>query len=267
MSFTLWFRDKDFRVPLPLGVIGPRANRGLVMRHPLLVRAMLGSAGLAACIGLLSGVAKAAEGAAARVPSSMTTTTMGAIAPNVFGTLTVPMKADRYVDDWERARRDDSADPRMQQLIAPAMGMTPLQQVFYIQAAVYKRIHWMSDATEYGQHDYWASAAETLENGAGDMEDRAILKMQALHTLGFPTRDLYLTMGRDSVGGPMTVLMVRLGSEYYILDDNPGAPFTTEHRPEFKPQFTWGFGGSWIHGYSVFARAQTAVSRVMPVRR
>ena len=239
------------------------------MGHPLLVRAVLGSAGLAACIGFLSGIAKAADGvvANARVPSSMTTGTMGAIAPNVFGTLTVPMRAARYVDDWERARRDDSTDPRMRELIAPAMGMTPQQQIFYIQAAVYRRIHWMSDATEYGQHDYWASAPETLENGAGDMEDRAILKMQALHTLGFSTRDLYLTMGRDAVGGPVTVLMVRLGNEYYILDDNPGAPYTTEHRPEFKPQFTFGFGGSWIHGYPVLARAQSAISRVIPVRR
>jgi predicted transglutaminase-like cysteine proteinase len=235
------------------------------MQHPLLVRAMLGSAGLAACIGLLSGVAKAAEGAAARVP--MTSGRIGAVAPNVFGTLTVPMKVARYADDWERARRDDSSDPRMRELIAPAAGMAPEQQIFYVQAAVYRRIHWMSDATEYGQHDYWASAAETLQNGAGDMEDRAILKMQALRALGFSTRDLYLTMGRDAVGGPITVLMVRLGGRYYILDDNPGRPYTTDRRPEFKPQFTFGYGGSWIHGYPVLARAQSSRSRVLPVRR
>src|SRR6476659_9531701 len=102
MPFTLRFRNGDLRVPLAPGEIGPSANRGIPMGHPLLVRAVLGSAGLAACIGLLSGVAKAADGAAAnvRIPSSMTTGTMGAIAPNVFGTLTVPMRADRYVDDW-----------------------------------------------------------------------------------------------------------------------------------------------------------------------
>ena len=239
------------------------------MQHPLLVRALLGSAGLAACIGLLSGVAKAAEGAASvRVqPAIATAGSLRAVPPNVFGTLTVPIKSNRYADDWERARRDDSRDPRMQALIAPAVRMSPEQQIYFIQAAVYKRVHWMSDATEWGRHDYWASAAETLQHGAGDMEDRAIVKMQALHALGFPTRDLYLTMGRDQVGGPVTVLIVRLGARYFVLDDNPGAPYTTDRRPEFKPQLTFGYGGSWIHGYPVLARAQSALVRVRPVRR
>ena len=103
-----------------------------------------------------------------------------AVAPSLFGTLTLPVKAARYYDDWERARRDNSGDPRMRALIAPALHMTPDQQISYIQGAVFQRIRWMSDATEWGQHDYWASAAETLEHGAGDMEDRAIVKMQAL---------------------------------------------------------------------------------------
>ena len=34
-----------------------------------------------------------------------------AAAPSLFGTLTLPVKAVRYYDDWERARRDDSNDP------------------------------------------------------------------------------------------------------------------------------------------------------------
>ena len=119
----------------------------------------------------------------------------------------------------------------------------------------------MSDATEWGQHDYWASAAETLEHGAGDMEDRAIVKMQALRALGFSTRDLYLTMGRDKVGGPITVLIVRLGGRYYVLDDDGGPPFTTDKRPEFKPLMTFGYGGSWVHGYPALAQKPAATPR------
>ena len=86
------------------------------------------------------------------------------------------------------------------------------------------------------------------------MEDRAIVKMQALRALGFPTRDLYLTMGRDKVGGPITVLIVRFGERYYMLEDDGGAPFTTDRRPEFKPLMTFGYGGSWVHGYPVAAQ-------------
>jgi predicted transglutaminase-like cysteine proteinase len=217
------------------------------MSHPVLVRAVLGATGLAGCIALLSGIARAAD-----------LQPIDAAAPNLFGTLTLPVKAARYYDDWERARRDDSGDPRMRTLIAPAIRMTPDQQISYIQGAVNRRIRWMSDATEWGQHDYWASAAETLEHGAGDMEDRAIVKMQALRVLGFPTRDLYLTMGRDKVSGPITVLIVRLGGRYFMLDDGGGAPFTTDKRPEFKPLMTFGYGGSWVHGYPVLAQRPAA---------
>jgi predicted transglutaminase-like cysteine proteinase len=220
------------------------------MSHPVLIRAILGAAGLAGCLALLSGVARAADFQPA-----------GAVAPNLFGTLTLPVKAARYYDDWERARRDDSSDPRMRALIAPALRMTPDQQISYIQGAVYRWIRWMSDATEWGQHDYWASAAETLEHGAGDMEDRAIVKMQALRALGFSTRDLYLTMGRDKVGGPITVLIVRLGARYYMLDDDAGAPFTTDKRPEFKPLMTFGYGGSWVHGYPALAQKRAPAPR------
>lgn len=229
------------------------------MSHPLLMRAILGSAGLAGCLALLSGVARAADN------PIIVNGIAPAVPPAISGTLTVPVRPDRYLDGWERARRDDSADPRMQALIAPARGLTREQQIRYIQSAVFNRVRWRSDATEWGYHDYWASAAETLRRGYGDMEDRAIVKMQALRTLGFSTRDLYLTMGNDKVGGPITVLIVRLGQRYYVLDDTSGAPYTTDRRPEFVPQLTFGYGGFWIHGYPHVAgaprsRARTAIA-------
>ena len=227
------------------------------MRHPLLLRLALGGAGLAACIALLSGAARAADRA---TYGQRPIVVSGITPPNLSGTLAVPVKPERYVDGWERARRDASADPRMRALIAPARGLTRDRQVFYVQSAVSQRIRWRSDTTEWGRHDYWASAAETLQHGYGDEEDRAIVKMQALRALGIPTRDLYLTMGRDKVGGPITVLIVRLGSRYFVLDDTGGTPFTTDRRPEFKPMLTFGYGGSWIHGY-LAGSARTARSR------
>jgi len=225
------------------------------MRHPLLVRMLLGGAGLAGCIALLSGAARAAENADFGQRPIIVNGAVRAIAPSLFGTVTLPIRPNRYLDDWERARRDDSTDPAMRMLVAPARGLTPEQQIFYIQAAVTRQIHWRSDATEWGYHDYWASAAETLQHGFGDEEDRAIVKMQALRTLGFPTRDLYLTMGTDKVGGPIIVFIARLDGRYYVLDDTGGAPYTTDHRPEFTPSLTFGYGGFWIHGYPVASRA------------
>jgi predicted transglutaminase-like cysteine proteinase len=88
--------------------------------------------------------------------------------------------------------------------------------------------------------------------------------MQALRTLGFPTRDLYLTVGKDKVGGPITVLLVRLGNRFYVLDDLGGAPIAADRRQGFEPMITLGQNASWIHGHRVANRrggTATASSR------
>jgi predicted transglutaminase-like cysteine proteinase len=146
----------------------------------------------------------------------------------------------------------------MATMIAPARKLDREQQLAFVQGAVHRRIRWMSDATEWGAHDYWASATETLARSAGDAEDRAIVKMQALKALGVPTRDLYITIGRDRVGGEMAVLIVRTGGRHWVLDDSGGTPFTTDRRPDFQPMVTLGFGGSWVHGRRFVPARQAA---------
>jgi predicted transglutaminase-like cysteine proteinase len=220
------------------------------MRHLRMLRALVGGAGLAACVALLAGQARAES--AAYVPEPIVVTARNApVSPDLFGTIALPVRADRYAAGWRRAGLDASFLPSMQQLVAPARGLRREQQIAYIQAAVTRNIHWMSDATEWGRHDYWASAAETLEHGAGDMENRAIVKMQALRTLGVPARDLYMTMGRDKVGGPITVLMVRMGWRFYVLDDLGGAPIPADRRYGFEPILTLGSDMAWIHGHRI----------------
>lgn len=169
------------------------------------------------------------------------------IAPLLAGTKAIQISAPRFWDNWERARRDASASPRMRSLIAPAGGLARLKQAAFVQKAVSQTIQWRSDATQWNRHDYWASADETLRRGYGDMEDRAIVKLQALRTLGVPTRDLYFTLARDTVGGPEAVVILRDGGDLYILDDTGGPPYTPHQRPEFHPILTFGFGASWVH--------------------
>lgn len=214
----------------------------------------IGAAGLVAGLMLCAGKAQAqVADIYSKWNPIVVTANARPVTPELFGTVALPVKAERYYDGWERARRDASNLPSMQQLVAPARGLSRDQQISYVQTAVNRRVRWMSDATEYGHHDYWASAAETLQHGAGDMEDRAILKMQALRALGVPQRDLYLTMGRDKVGGPITVLIVRSGKRLYVLDDLGGAPILADRRQGFEPMVTLGYGGSWIHGHRITA--------------
>ena len=168
--------------------------------------------------------------------------------PDMLGTRPVMIRADRFADSLKRAREDASRSPTLQRLIAPAKSLSPLQQMAFVQGAVTKSIHWISDATEWGQHDYWASASQTLSHGAGDAKNRAIVKLQALRALGFNNSDLFLTLARDRVGGPITVLTVRNGGRYYVMDDTGGRPFAVEERrAEFQPLMSFGMYGAWAH--------------------
>jgi predicted transglutaminase-like cysteine proteinase len=168
--------------------------------------------------------------------------------PDMLGTHAVPIRADRFSDSLKRAREDATASPIMQRMIAPARSLPPLQKLAYVQQAVTSNIHWISDATEWGQHDYWASASQTLAHGAGDAKNRAIVKLQALRALGFSNSDLFLTLARDSVGGPLTVVTVRNGGRYYVMDDTGSPPFLAEQRRlEFQPLMSFGMYGAWVH--------------------
>ena len=196
---------------------------------------------------LASAVLVPAASAAAAAPASKAPTFVVA-APDMLGTRAVPIRADRFSDSLKRAREDASASPLLQRLVAPARQMPPLQKMAFIQGAVTRSIHWISDATEWGQHDYWASASQTLAHGAGDAKNRAIVKLHALRALGFKNSDLFLTLARDRVGGPQTVLTVRSGGRYYVMDDTGGRPFTVEERSqEFQPLMSFGMYGAWVH--------------------
>ena len=194
--------------------------------------------------------------AAAAAPS-----TIESAGPDMLGTRAVPIKADRFSDSLRRARQDASASPALQRLVAPARRLPPLQQMAYVQTAVTSCIRWISDTTEWGQHDYWATATQTLAHGAGDEEDRAIVKLQALKALGFNQSDLFLTLARDRVGGPITVLLARLNGRYWVLDDTGGTPFLVEGRKfEFQPVLSFGVNGSWVYARPQIAPVAAAAS-------
>ena len=199
--------------------------------------------GLAGACALLGSEARAEDIARARSAA-----TLLPAAPTMLGTSAVPIRAERFALELGRARQDGRSLPAIQRLVAPARNLRPLDKLKFVQTVVNRQVKWMSDTTLWDRHDYWATAAETLEKGAGDMEDRAIVKLQALRALGFGPNDLFLTMARDRVGGPMTVLTARVDGRYYILDDSGAVPFDSEKRRlEFSPLMSFGLAGAWMH--------------------
>jgi predicted transglutaminase-like cysteine proteinase len=214
---------------------------------------------------LFSTAAAAADSASIPIPQRPIYVTAG-VGPNILGTTAIAIRAARFNGSWAHAMQDASRSPLLQAMIAPARNMPPFQQLAYVQSRVTNNIRWVSDATEWGQHDYWASASETLAHGAGDMEDRAIVKMQALRALGYNPGDLWLTLARDRVGGPITVLTARLAGRYYVLDDTGGAPFLADNRQkEFQPIFSFGWSTAWVHTRPPIAPPiRTAASPMAP---
>ena len=205
---------------------------------------------LACCGALLMGLAAlSSPSAAAAQTVSQARARPGLLpGPELLGTFAVPIRADRFSDSLKRAREDASASPALQRLIAPARNLPPLQKIAFVQRAVTSSIRWISDATEWSQHDYWASASQTLAHGAGDAKNRSIVKLQALRALGFSNSDLFLTLARDRVGGPLMVLTVRNGGRYYVVDDTGAPPFLAEQRRlELQPIMSFGMYGAWVH--------------------
>jgi predicted transglutaminase-like cysteine proteinase len=93
------------------------------------------------------------------------------------------------------------------------------------------------------------------------MEDRAIVKLQALRALGFSNSDLFLTLATDRVGGPLTVLIVRVDGHYYVLDDTGGTPFLVDQRKfEFRPVISFGYYGTWVHAPPITTAAAAATA-------
>lgn len=231
------------------------------MQLQKLARVVAHSLILAGGLALLAGPARAADPLAPLAATITVTGTLQAVPPDALGTTTLPYRPTRYIDQWDRVNHDSSHVPALRQLIEPARGLGRIEQIRFVQSVVAQRIRWRSDATEWGYHDYWASARETLAHGAGDQEDRAILKMQALRALGFPARDLYLTIGKETIGGPpVTVLLVRLNNRYFVLDDWSGPPIPAERRTDFVPMLSFATGGSWVHGKRVPRTASATVA-------
>ena len=63
----------------------------------------------------------------------------------------------------------------------------------WINRAMNMAVRPMSDCTQYGYADFWASPLQTLGSGAGDCEDYAIVKYVALRGLGILPDDLRLS--------------------------------------------------------------------------
>jgi predicted transglutaminase-like cysteine proteinase len=90
----------------------------------------------------------------------------------------------------------------------------------HINRAVNLAIRPISDLRRFGVVDEWTPPLETLQAGAGDCEDYAILKFHALREAGFAAADLKLVIVRvPSTRTDHAVVAARLSSQWVVLDN------------------------------------------------
>lgn len=114
-----------------------------------------------------------------------------------------------------------SADEkRLDAIVAAGRTREGRARIGEINRAVNLLIRPVSDERRFGVADRWSGPLETVEAGAGDCEDYAILKLLALQEAGFARDDLKLLIVRDrSARGDHAVAAVRLAGRWVLLDN------------------------------------------------
>lgn len=215
---------------------------------PLVMTIVLAWSGAAAASGVNDPLSPIDVGSVVVTARSVTPET-----PHIFGTVALDAGVTPYGARWRRVSAADEHDPRIRALGAAALAGSHSQVALLarVQSDVARRVQWRRDLDTYRVSDYWAQAGETLSRGEGDGEDIAVLKMQILKAAGISPRDIYLSVGRDKDRGADTKLLVRVGGQFYQLDDREQRPMPASAAQQFVPIFTLGRNSAWIHGSRV----------------
>jgi predicted transglutaminase-like cysteine proteinase len=171
---------------------------------------------------------------------------VSAAAPHAFGSVALPLGPNRFSSRWHRVALAGGS-PQLVQIIAPARSMDAKGQAQFVNAALNRRIGFRPD-----HGDRWSTAGETLARAAGDCEDYAIAKMQALKELGVPASDLFVTIGRDNAFRQAhAVLLLRAGGRFWVMDNRSDRLIPDSQFLDFHPIISFRSDGrSWLHGYA-----------------
>lgn len=166
-----------------------------------------------------------------------------------LGTARLPLRKTTFDAQWNRVRHAGLSARVVSDVAGP--GKPTMATLAAINAWSNTRIHYTEDRDLYGKSDYWATASATLHRGAGDCEDIAIVKMQALAALGVPSSDMYLTVARDTVrNADHALLVVKLDGRYWLLDNATNDLLDASMSHDYRPIMSFSSSGKWLHGYA-----------------
>jgi len=166
-----------------------------------------------------------------------------------------------FDSQWSRVSHATLDEGMVRRMGVATPGQTVAARLQAVNAWANAHIRYAEDRTLFGTADYWASAGETLRRGAGDCEDIAILKLQLLAAMGLPRETMFLTIARDLVRhADHALLIVRDGERFWMLDNATDALIDAGPSADYRPVFSFGQNGKWLHGYA----SQIAAAPVAP---
>jgi predicted transglutaminase-like cysteine proteinase len=175
----------------------------------------------------------------------------------ILGSLSVAIQHTPLDAAWARVNgRQPSRRLRRTLTATGALGVGDRQkQISMVNAWVNNKITYAEDSKLYRKADYWASARETLQRGAGDCEDFAIAKMELLMAMGISRDQLRLVVARDLVrNADHAVLVVSLPEGAVLLDNATDRLLDARMANDYRPIMSFTYNQKFIHGYALAAQ-------------
>lgn len=172
-------------------------------------------------------------------------------APNLFGSVAVPIGRSPLQSRWDRVVGDiRSGGSAGRGMIVRASAGGLEARVRAVNAEVNRTLAFRPDSAIYGRSDHWATLAESRARAAGDCEDFAIAKMTLLVAQGVPLSDMYLVLVKDQVRrADHAVLAVRVDGRFLILDNQTDRVLEQSQVRDYRPIMTFAAGRAFVHGW------------------
>jgi predicted transglutaminase-like cysteine proteinase len=154
-------------------------------------------------------------------------------------------------------------------VVAAGQARTGLARIGEINRAVNLAIRPTSDLAQYGVADIWASPLMTFASGAGDCEDYAIAKYEALLEAGVAPQDVRLVVVHNRTAHEdHMVAAARIDGRWLILDNRTMrlvadadvddlTPLAVLDGPQPAPAVVAAPGGSWPEAPAASALASS----------
>lgn len=193
-----------------------------------------------------------------------------------FGTVAIPFAAISVRSQWDRVRVQKLPESgacvtskcslrvkAVRDAVARGKQRNFADKLALANSVANAMITYQSDRVTYLSFDHWASAKETIQRGAGDCEDFAILKQAMLRAMGVPDKSLSIIILRDNSRNLYhAVLGVSTNQGHLILDNVRGQVFRDTQVSNYQPLYSLSGSRSWIHGTQAGKTALTAKAQV-----